>query len=428
MTLIMQNIPSFYNQEIYGAFNERRSRYSGQREQSYLDTIKDHKTGFILTGVAALLLGGAGLFVSKNKHYQATFDKIQENLKKIGGKSLKGTEKVKKMFYQVAMAFYNQNIYTNVWQLKLAQKCGWLGQKVIDLSQASRKGPRKLAKVNYVNLSQKAGKLSEKIANFELKDLTSAEQKLVEELKQFMNEKELVKLIEKLRDSFASRSDTMRKIIDKDDVQPHIKKYYPNDWSKKEFLRHINENWKEFFSKEILRENWGNTTKKLFENIENTGDGKNNVGQKIKELREILEKIDKVKNPSKSLNNLKNQINSFIKNYDDAIKFEVNRYGGRELDLLAGGGLSEIVLPPILGVILARELTKKTDPNEKKQPFFDKFVEKSGVAFVGGLLVWGIVSGIFGINGTPAYILGLGSGFTLDKGFKEIYKRTRKKE
>ncbi|NLF82435.1 MAG: hypothetical protein GX568_00425, partial [Candidatus Gastranaerophilales bacterium] len=234
MTLIMQNIPSFYNQEIYGAFNERRSRYSGQREQSYLDTIKDHKTGFILTGVAALLLGGAGLFVSKNKHYQATFDKIQENLKKIGGKSLKGTEKVKKMFYQVAMAFYNQNIYTNVWQLKLAQKCGWLGQKVIDLSQASRKGPRKLAKVNYVNLSQKAGKLSEKIANFELKDLTSAEQKLVEELKQFMNEKDFAKLVAKLKDGFASRSDTMRRIIDKNDVQPHIDKYYPKAFTRAE--------------------------------------------------------------------------------------------------------------------------------------------------------------------------------------------------
>ncbi len=132
--------------------------------------------------------------------------------------------------------------------------------------------------------------------------------------------------------------------------------------------------------------------------------------------------MDAVKNPSKEFKNIKNNTSSLITKYKESAGFEVNKYAGRELDLAAGGGLSEMFIPAVTGGILTHSMIKDSKKGERTE----KFLEKGGVAFVGSLLIWGITSVKYGNNGVPAIVLSLATGIGLDKAVKKIFGKSDK--
>jgi hypothetical protein len=96
--------------------------------------------------------------------------------------------------------------------------------------------------------------------------------------------------------------------------------------------------------------------------------------------------------------------------FQKATNFEKQRYAGRILDLKLGGGMLEILSPPVLGLFLTNQVLKEHNPKKRKK----KFVEAGGIGLVGGLATFMTSSIIFSHNGVEALVISAISGMTAD--------------
>ncbi len=289
------------NNELYKSFIEKQaqnnvaenSNQSSEKNNKYLDeyvdTLKTDTKGFKIAGAAALALGGAGVLLGRNKNYSIIKEQIYKNLgdlteSSIAKNSVKGFEKVKLKLSQIGMGLYNQNVYSNVLQLKFVKQLNKLGSfklgdKILNISRISLKETARTVKANYKNLSKSAQNVREstqKVLKSTKNNLSPEEQIRLQELNKLLTgqkgEKGFIKLVTEVGTGFDRRTVFIRDLINKNNVEPHLKKYYAKSFNPKEITKSFKKFFgKDFMNKEILRENWDDTIRILHQNIKKTG-------------------------------------------------------------------------------------------------------------------------------------------------------------
>ena len=425
--------------EVYASFNERKFRYAqplkpqNQKENAeigekyidrYIKVVKNHPKSFTAAGIMTLILSGTGLFMNKN----AMRARLNQGLN-----SIKEVSKVDKLGYGI----FNFNSIKDMLSAMLINNrfTGKAGKKLFEWSKVSLIGTGGTAKWGYNSWKKKIGTIvgdSGKILT--TGKATKEEQKILEELQGVIKKENLGKLADDLESGFEARTKLLREVIDKKHIQPFKDKYLPKSlrWNE---LKRVWENLKQgTFEKELVREGWDDTLKVLEKEINKTGSGR--LKLTMKKLEKVYKKMEAVKNPSKDFKKIMGQLKTkedvsvfknpkkllsskgIIDGLEEIKKFEKNNYAGREIDLAGGGGVPEFIMPVAVGVPLSYAIVKDSEPGER----IDTFKKKGGVAFVGGLVAWSLISVLKGINGIKGILLGAGSGIAIDQISKVVCK------
>jgi len=233
------------------------------------------------------------------------------------------------------------------------------------------------------------------------------------------------------------RTTKIENTIHEDIIKRYRKKYFPKDLTVKSFKDALS-NWKKSLfesreTKDILRENWTQTEERFVTTINNTGINSGEVGN-FGEARELLEKHAEELKLHLETNNCSDRFTSLAKQVIDInskindkecrsnpINFETSgeKFAGRVLDLSAGGGMSEIFIPPILGTVVAYQTVKHSEKDHRKE----KFVKLGGPEIIGGILSWVITSNILSMSGSGGMLVGIAVATGLHFANKKYLKK-----
>jgi len=233
------------------------------------------------------------------------------------------------------------------------------------------------------------------------------------------------------------RTTKIENTIKEDIIKNYRKKYFPKDFSITS-IKEAASNWKKslFQSKEtkdILRENWPKTEAKFITSVNRTGQNSGeiaNFGEAREVLKAYAEEVQahlEGKNCSEEFKNIGKQIidiNQKInveKNSFNPITFETSgeKFAGRVLDLSAGGGMSEIFIPPVLGSVVAYQTMKNSEKEHRKE----KFIKLGGPEIIGGVLSWVVTSNLLSISGAGGMLIGVAVATGLHFANKKYIKR-----
>lgn len=273
------------------------------------------------------------------------------------------------------------------------------------------------------------------------------EKQLIEKLDVLINgnneTKGLTAFSEDLISGLKERTNELKDTIQKVNIKKYREKYFPSGFNSVEFKRVVN-NWKEnLFSgrenKDVLRENWSETEKILMSNIDKTGakDGKpydlgqariqlDNITKAMEEICQKPDCSDEFINLTRQVNSLNQKINN-PKSATNPITFETSseKYAGRVLDLSAGGGMSEILIPPVTAGLITYKTFNDSKSGERKE----KFMRSGGPELIGGLAGWMITANLLSVSGATGMLVGLttaGIINILNKRYLKHLEKTRK--
>lgn len=418
---------------------EKYTTYLRQKEKQYRENLKDEKNQkyiFAVAGGLTLILGGVSLIFGR-KNLVNIREKLNLNVEFM--QNLKDSKQIKALgnakltaikFLNNALGYmFSFDKVKDFSLLKGFEALGKPGKMAVSVSKSSLWITEKTTltglyktfsmKVNAVGSSvDKALKIPKNFSN-------EQEKRLAERLNILLNgnkeSKGLIQFADDLETGLKGRTVKLKNIIQKENIDPYRQKYYPTAFTWSEIKR-AGTNWKKsLFSvegnKDILRENWAKTEDILLNNINKTGknNGKiKNFGQAMKQVASITKEMDELfnkqdcsqefKNLTKQVRNLNQTINN-SKSSINPINFEISgdKYAGRVLDLAAGGGMTEIIIAPVVAGVVAYKTLKNSKPGERKE----KFVRNGGPEVVGGIAGWMVTANLLSISGPVGMLAGL---------------------
>jgi len=430
---VLENIQSSNtNRELYSSFLIRK-------KNQYRDNFKDTKNRNIVLSIAGgvtLLLGGTGVILGRKNIFQLR-GKLNQSIEFMQGlKDSKHFEVLSSAKLAVTKGLSNVLGYMFTFDkvkdfslLKGFESLGKPGKMLVEASKGSLWITEKttltgLYKAFEMNVNSVAKSVKKTLKS--PKNLSNAQEKqLAEKLNVLLNgnkdSKGLISFANDLMTGIKERTGKLKSIIQKENIDQYREKYFPKDFKWSEFKRTAR-NWKEsLFSasenKDVLRENWSQTEEILLFNIDKTGanNGKiRNFGHARKQIDSVAREMEELSNKSacsEEFKNLSKQVkglNQTINNSQSStnpLVFETSgeKYAGRVLDLSAGGGMSEMLIPPVAGGLVAYHTLKDSKPEERKE----KFIKSGGPELIGGLAGWMVTSNLLAISGATGMVAGL---------------------
>jgi len=437
------------NRELFSDFFVKNKNQNTTNNSKNKQILKNVLT---ISGGVALLIGGLSyLFGRKNLvHLRAKLSKSMQDLKE--NKHLKKLDSVKlaavKIFSDIIGCIFTFDIVKNFSILKGVEVLGKPGKMLIGASKGSLLLTENISLLGlYTSFKQSAnsaGKSVKKALTMPKNFSNEQEQQLAERLNVLLNgnkeSKGFTEFADDLIKGMKERTGKLKNTIQKENIGEYRKKYYPTALKWSEFKRAA-KNWKEsLFSttsnKDVLRENWKTTEEVLVKNIKDTGANNGqvkNFGHAMEQMGSITTEMEELcakpgcSNQFKELAAQAKSLNQNINNPQsivNPITFETSgeKYAGRVLDLAAGGGMSEMLIPPIAGGIIAYKTLKDTKPEERKE----KFIKNGGPELIGGLTAWMIVSNLLAVSGAPGMLAGLATAGILNIFSKNYLKNLQK--
>jgi len=426
------------NIELYGSFlgvengakKEQAKRWEDwgkTKTNDKGDELEKHKDMLKRYSIAAaleLVLGGAGVVTGRGKHYEkfkkAVFDRYNElhssdAMQRTIQQTQTAYKNVTDTLSDTIMYTFNADKFKDNALLKFSESLGWPGRQLAKFSRASSWFPKKwFAQPRWNNLANyadnKAGVLVKAREDF---GQESAEYKALTQLVYDAP-------FRKLADGFGERSGM---IIEESEklAKNFNRQYFPEgNIFQKKFWQSIGTRWDNMFKKMKNREDfilneW---------NANHAGKIENKIEGNIKKTITTLEEMVKDGNKTNLSDESKTVIKKILNLYngrDGAKTFELDNYAGRVRDLALGGGMTEILLPVLMGGIL----TKNTMKGETKDEKIDSFIKNGGIGIVGGLGIW-MVTMMMALNGPTGMVVSFLAGISFDLAGR-IYNKQRKK-
>ena len=143
---------------------------------------------------------------------------------------------------------------------------------------------------------------------------------------------------------FDKRIENIDSIINKNHITPYNNEYFSG---LRQLPKALNKFTKKFFKEDLIRgDKWRKTTiPELEKNINSTA----NAGKTIEKLKEINKTLKNAE--SKEIGKVNNIVEVILKKFGKAKRAETENYAGRVLDMNLGGGIPEILIPPVVGGI-----------------------------------------------------------------------------
>lgn len=449
------------NRELFGSFIAKTAspikavsvdpvavdRYTWSTYKDHLKNKKSNEFKFTLGGGIAgvflagllLLAGRKGAFKKMNQYFGEVKNNLQEKINsgnystvtKISRNIASGLEKTAKSLFifdktkdGTLMLALNRLGAPGKWLVKLSQSTLGITAKVAKGFKVVKDfGGYKGTKRTLTNISSYVDDALKKTSNKEEKALLERAKAL---LAGNHDTKGLSGFMDDLVNGFDDRATIIQKEIQKRHVNQFLNTYLPKgkDVLKLRKWEKIANKWKNLFAGkkniDALRgDKWVETYEELVKNVNKTGLDKSgrDFGKAREELKILIKEIDGFKTHNESIKVLSEKLKVAQNGIKKAVDFETGGikgetgYAGRAVDLLAGGGITELFLPPALAAGVTYHTVKDAKPGERQE----KFIESGGAALVGGLASWAIISNIFAIGGFPGMAIGLGVGFITDK-------------
>ncbi|HBG48557.1 MAG TPA: hypothetical protein DDW90_03435 [Cyanobacteria bacterium UBA9971] len=427
------------NKQLYASFLRFNNSYP---LDTYKKEEKNKKIILSIAGGVTLLLGGAGVILGRKNIFQLR-GKLNQSIEFMQGlKDSKHFEVLSSAKLAVTKVLSNVLGYIFTFDkvkdfslLKGFESLGKPGKIIIEASKGSlwitEKRLGKLYK-SFKGHVISSGKSVEKALTMPNIFSNEQEKQLVERLNILLNgnkeSKGLIHFADDLMTGLKERTGRLKNTVQKENIEKYREKYYPKTFKLTEFKR-VAANWREYLftakeNKDVLRENWAKTEEILLTNIDKTGanSGKiKNFGQAREYLISITKEIEELHGQSNCSDEFKNLVKQ-VKNLNEKINisnsvtntkiFETNpiifetsgeKYAGRVLDLAAGGGMSETLIPPVAGGLVAYHTLKDSKPEERKE----KFIRSNGPELIGGLAGWMVTSNLLAISGATGMVAGL---------------------
>ncbi|OGH96595.1 MAG: hypothetical protein A2039_06175 [Candidatus Melainabacteria bacterium GWA2_34_9] len=420
------------NRELYSAFLIHK-------KNQYIDNIKDEKNKKIVLSIAGgvtLLLGGAGVILGRKNLVQLR-GKINQSIEFMQGlKDSRQFEVLSNAKLFVTQVLSNALGYLFTFDkvkdfslLKGFESMGKPGKMIVNASKGSLwitekttlTGLYKAFEMNVNSIAKYVRKALKSTKSFS----NEQEKQLAQRLNVLLNgnkeSKGLTRFADDLMAGIKERTGKLKSTIQEENIDQYREKYFPKDFKWSEFKRTA-KNWKEsLFSanenKDVLRENWSKTEEILLSNIDKTGanNGKiRNFGHAREQIDLLANEMDELssktvcsdefKNLTKQVKSLNQTMNN-SKSATNPLVFETSgeKYAGRVLDLSAGGGMSEMLIPPVAGGLVAYHTLKDSMPEDRKE----KFIKSGGPELIGGLAGWMVTSNLLAISGATGMLAGL---------------------
>lgn len=454
--------------ELFAAFIERQANYSAvdkkqkaetdKNEESYFDKFekelnKPHSAAlkYTIAGGVAAILGGASLFFGRDRIKNAAiklretaialkdratlpdagmFLKFKKNMAVIGEKFLNGYyvfDKAKDTTLMLGLLKIDKGL--NKIGLGFLKPGKW----VINFASSSLKLTRGKVHTDYqlakLHLNNAKSQIPKKID-----DLSGNEQDVLRPAMEFLTGGSLQRNLDDFASGTSRRLDDLDDAIQKEIIQKYIEAYFPKFkklLSLKEWKR-IAGNWSKALKSEnpdVLRENWDDVGRRLKESALGTNNNRTPLGHSLKEMDDIIDKLSAKKEEgltSKLFNKIYDELVAARQNIQKRLDFEMTAggtsYAGRAIDIKAGGGITETLIPIITGGIIAGNSIKNAKEDENAVDITKKFFGNGGFELSGGLIALLITAGYLGINGVPAIIASTGTAFALNI-VKKIYNK-----
>lgn len=474
--------------DIFATFAERQSKYTGKAvkvdsdvgEEDYIDKFEkdlqnpqSNAYRYAIAGAVTLVLGGLGVFLGRKNH-TVLVEKLGETaarlkdraklpdagfLTKIKAKAAGGAES----FFNGYYAFDKVIKDTGLMQVfkgldnglkKIGLSFLKPGEWLIKASKWSLHFTKKSIKTLYWDAERNIRNADDYLKS-SYGHLTPEERQVFSRALKFIENGTFQRNIEKLRKGTDERLDELSgKVIERQVIQPYLKNYVlkkPENLSslkswKGEFKRIYN-NWRGAFKRnkpDVLRENWDDIEKQLREKIRSTSINNASLGQSMDELDDILRELktfkDKNKGASELFDNVYAELEKAKSRVERAINCEVSgrdtsmftgSYAGRAIDLGAGGGITETLIPFVTGGIIAANTVKNAEKDDSPGEIIKKFFGNGGFEFAGSLVAWFATSVMLMMNGAPAMAASAATALGLNvvkNTFNKITGKTEDKE
>ncbi len=468
-TITDKNLYPEKQRDVFASFVEKQTRYSSkpvkaQPAESFEEDIIDsyekavknpHSNAFRYTvaGIVTLVLGGVGLIFGRR-----SLAKLSENLKimatNLGDRANAGSiEKIQKTAVEGARktvdTYYVLDKFSKDTGLmlllrnidKVFGKIGFKpGEYIIGLSKWSLKGTERTLSGLYIGAHNKF-KNARDIVLGKILLTSKEEQKALAGAREFV-EGNFGSQLDDVHKGIGGRLKELRDVVEKEVIDKYIDKYFPafnklfspTEWGK------IFENWKKAFkdgNQDVLRENWGRAEEILIGNINRTGAGtfkqsRENLDDIIRTLDDFVAGKGGPDNVSKGFREILGELKSVRDKVKKAVNFEVagrdpnGSYAGRAIDLGAGGGLPETLIPIVTGGLIFGNTIKNSEENASAGDIAKKFMGSGGFEFLGSLCAWVIASVKMGISGSAAILASVGTAIALNIIKKSFNKATEK--
>jgi len=281
-------------------------------------------------------------------------------------------------------------------------------------------------------------------------NLTPEEKEALRPIKELLEEKKLQEALEEVvsKPKIKDRLKKLSEKIDEDIMDGYLKDYFPNvpknpfslsAW-RQQFSKAYG-NWKraaENGKADVLRENWDETERKLQEHLLGPINNRNSFGKVRTDYRFRMSDLETFETTadvnghklSAAFSKIYKDLRGARDKLESAIRFEVDgegrSYAGRAIDLAAGGGIPEVLIPIVTGAAIMGHTLKKSKEEDGIKEKLGNFMRKGGFEFLGSLSSWFVVAVMLGNNGPPAIIASLTSAVLLNIAKKTYYKFTGK--
>ncbi len=470
---------AYIKKDAFTSFEEKRAKYASVNKQGektkeaegdileiYEKEVKNpHSNAFRYTvaGGIALVLGGLGLFVGRKN-----IVKFSEYLRNLGGDlaeranlpgagalvkmkkaAVNGTKNVVDTYYVVdkfkdtGLMLALRNIDKGFAQIGLSKFKP--GEAIINFSKWSLSFTRGTLARTYSgarkNVESAGSTLLEGFSK-----TSSSEQTALRRAKRFIEGGNLNKQLGKVQEKAGERIRKLDEEIEKKVTDVYLDKYFPklNKLFSPAEWRRIGSNWRTAFKEgkqDVLRENWDDVEQGLRKKVTDSSVNGKSLNNSMDEFDKIIDDLNKfVKSKggkeklSKEFNTIYDSLTSARSKVESAVNFEVSSgvkagsYSGRAIDLGAGGGIPETLIPIVTAGVIAGNALKHSEEHESAKDITKKFMASGGFEFIGSLGAWVVTAVMMGISGSSAVIASLGTALGLNLIKKSYNKMNDKKQ